>query len=161
MPTEYEVRDESRVVRFTGQELASISTSRPGAPRWTEMVLYHTDSGRYVLSKIGRSMVVHMPGCSAVIQRLNRFVDEYPAAEPHVIGVDFHACVPEPYNLDDLLIEKTRYWALVAEDPTAVVEALHTNNDGIRQLPRMSASLLEQASGVDPDIAQVFRTERV
>lgn len=61
-PDEYmtiRVRDVTRVVEFEGRLLAEVSTTTPVSVRWTEMALYKTRAGRYVLSIVGCSDVYH------------------------------------------------------------------------------------------------------
>lgn len=45
---------------FTGRELANVSSRDPNAaafPRWTEIRIYRTESGKYVVEQVGRSTV--------------------------------------------------------------------------------------------------------
>lgn len=159
--TTHKVRDGSRYVQFDGTQLAAVSSERPNAPRWTELELFRTDSGKYVLSKVGRSKVLHMPGCPRVFQRLSHFVEEFPQGEPERDGFTYDDCVPTEYILDDLLVEQTRYWAFVADEPGAIIESLHNDKDGARYLPRMSVTLLTDASRYDSDLADAFYVQRV
>lgn len=52
-------RDDARDVRFSGEEIASVSSrdpvSGPRNTRWTELTLYRTASGRLVCSEVGRT----------------------------------------------------------------------------------------------------------
>jgi hypothetical protein len=114
-----------------------------------------------VLSKIGRSKVLHVPGCPNVYQKLELFVDEFPTGEPETDGFTYDDCVPTEYILDELLIEQTRFWAYVAEKPEDIIDSLHNDRDGARYLPRMAVNLLSEAAKVDPDIAKAFYVQRV
>jgi hypothetical protein len=51
------VRDENRVLHFNGTKLSSATTWEPSKQRWTEMVLYRTARGSYIIEVIGRSTV--------------------------------------------------------------------------------------------------------
>lgn len=53
----HEVRDGSRVVRFEGSLLAEASSRWGDSPRWTELALYRTAAGTYVLAGVGRSVL--------------------------------------------------------------------------------------------------------
>lgn len=61
----YEVRDSISPVQFQGSLLAEISNESDQRNRWTEVRLFRTESGRYVLNVIARSVVFHSPtGCA-------------------------------------------------------------------------------------------------
>lgn len=53
------IRDAARTIEFEGTMLSDVSTETDSNPRWTEMELYLTVDGRYVLTIIGRSVVYH------------------------------------------------------------------------------------------------------
>lgn len=160
MTTEtYKIRDGSRVVSFDGVLLSAVSSERAGASRWTELELYKTESGKYVLSRVGRSVVTHVFECADVTSRLPLFVKEHPERDPD--DFDYHTCVPQEYDLDKLLVEQDRFWALIADNAQDIIEGLHRKKDGVRFLPRMAVDLLERASGVDSAIADAFYVEKV
>lgn len=159
----YEVRDGSRTIAFDGVSLASNSTRRPGQTRWTELDLYRTEGGKYVVGKVGRSVVLHYEGCLEIRGELPHFPPGHPAwtEEPETLGFSFHECVPDEYNMNKVVVEQDRYWALVTEDPAAVVKELHNRRGNSYTLPRMSVVLLERASEKDAGIAGAFLTQQV
>lgn len=54
--TEFRInRDNNAVLTFEGVVLATTSSRRAGQNRWTELTLYKTDSGKYVIESIGKS----------------------------------------------------------------------------------------------------------
>lgn len=55
------IPNDDGVLEFAGRLIAASSTEQPGKPRWVELELYQvTDgTGRYVLHRIGRSVVYH------------------------------------------------------------------------------------------------------
>ena len=55
---EYEVVNGKRRIRFEGELLATSTSWEQGADRWVEFALYRTASGNYVLSRIGRSVLL-------------------------------------------------------------------------------------------------------
>lgn len=162
MSTTWSVRDSARrTLEFEGEKLAEVSSERAHSPRWTEMKLYRTDSGKYVLSKVGRSRVLHDPSCTAINDKLNLFVDEFPEGDPERDKFDLHTCIGETYYIDEIVVEETRYWAFVSESAHDIVKTLHKNEGGVRSLPRMSANLLEEAVPKDAEIAEAFTVERI
>lgn len=157
-----EVRDGARVIRFNGDLLAEASSERASSPRWTDKALYRTDAGTYVLAQVGRTRVIHQPGCPKADRGLNRFVDEYGEnIEPSEPRWTFHDCVPQEYDLDAVLVERTRYGAFILDSPEAVVDNLYKRTTGVRFLPRLSTDLLDAASKKDPKIEAVFRSELI
>jgi hypothetical protein len=68
-----QVRDGNRLLTFDGKLLASVSSRDSDRDRWTEMRIYQTTGGSYILEKIGRSIRLHMPGCSDILKDLPLF----------------------------------------------------------------------------------------
>lgn len=155
----YQVRDGARLLSFEGELLGAVS-SRRGDPRWTEMSLYRTLKGQYVLEKVGRSVMTHVVGCPEILGDIPRFQEAHPGDDPDV-GYIFHHCVPEEYDFTALLVEADRYWATVVDDPEKIVEALYRRRQGIRHLPRIGIDLLEQVSQNDPSFGDLWRVEHI
>jgi len=141
----FQARDRTRLLTFDGVKLASVS-SRTGddQDRWTEMSLYLTDGGQYILEKVGRSVITHVPGCPEIIGEIPRFQDAHPGDDPD-IGYTFHGCVPETYDFTELLSEEDRFWAAISTDPREIVDALYRRQREARFLPRISVLLIEEA----------------
>lgn len=55
--TPHEVRDGDRVLEFDGHVVAQSSSRTDGRPRWIEFTLYETSGGKYVLHRVGRTVV--------------------------------------------------------------------------------------------------------
>jgi hypothetical protein len=61
-PTEnmpYEVPDPVENLVFTGRMISKASTRRGDDPRWTDITIYVTEGGNYVVQKEGVSLVYH------------------------------------------------------------------------------------------------------
>lgn len=54
----HEARDHDRVMRFTGTLLGEGTSREPGKPRWTEVRVWRTEAGSYVVEVVGRSTLV-------------------------------------------------------------------------------------------------------
>ncbi len=162
MTSTHQVRDGSRLLTFEGARLGTVTSKRDGVPRWTEMSVFKTVGGQYVLEKVGRSVVTHMPGCPEILNPpLPRFQTEFPGEDPDE-GFEFHECVPEEYNFPQLLVENQRYWATISSEPSEIVDALYRRRDGgTRQLPRISIILLEEVTATDPDFGDDWRVEKI
>jgi hypothetical protein len=155
----HQVRDGSRLLQFEGEVLGSISSQRED-PRWTEITLYRTVGGFYVLEKVGRSVVTHMPGCPEIRGEIPRFQAAHPGDDPD-FGYEFHRCVPDEYDFTELLVEEDRYWAFQTREPAEVVEALYRKRQGSRHLPRIGIDLLEQVTRTDPMFGSAWMTEHI
>lgn len=161
---QYTVRDgRTRVIEFDGELLADVSSRRPGAPRWTELRLYRTDGGVYVLEKIGASTVLHATDCTEPMNPLPRFQDQYPGQDPTDGSFWWCEVCGERAALDitALRVEEYRYWGSIAEDPAEIIGQLYRRKDGARAMQRMSLDLLEEAGERDEAVRDAYRREFV
>lgn len=152
----FEVKDGARTLQFNGTLLAKSSSKRSDSYRWIEFELYRTESGSYVLSRIGVSTIFHGAAC----QLVSRYgLQEKPS---NTLSLDFipcEDCDPDS-SLDLVFPEKNRYWAQVSEEASAVLDALYKYDDGgARYLTNVAQRLLEEASDIDRNIAGVYRVE--
>lgn len=152
----YSVKDGDRTLQFNGTLLAKSSSERRGAYRWIEFELYKTESGAYILSRIGVSLIFHGAACSLVSKyKLN----EASSQELRGDAVPCVDCNPDD-SLDLIFPEKYRYWAQVSDHPEAVLDALYKYDDnGAYYLTSVAQRLLQQAAKVDKDIADVYNVE--
>jgi hypothetical protein len=157
---EFKVRDGARLIAFEGRHLGKVSSRRPDSPRWTELQLFRTSGGSYVLEKLGMSIMLHVPGCPRILGEIPRFQDAYPGEDPDV-GFEYDECVGAEYDFTRLLVEEPRYWATIATDPHEIVAALYRKRDGSRHLPRISIELLENVAAIDEAINAAYRVERI
>jgi hypothetical protein len=163
---QHQVRDGIKLLRFDGVLLGHVS-SQSDQPRWTEMSVYKTwpasqHDGIYVLEKVGRSVLTHVPGCTEILEgkELPRFQAEHPGDDPD-IGYEYHRCVPDEYDFTTLLVEEDRYWATQCVTAEAVTEALYRRRGGSQHLPRISLDLLEQVERADPEFGSMWRVEYI
>lgn len=80
--TQFRVMNHLEAMLFSGRLIAEASTERQDDPRWTEIAIYRTDTGRYVVNRIGRSVVYHLADgpCNFGVGTLGK--DLPPDAEP-------------------------------------------------------------------------------
>ncbi len=152
----YEVRDGARTLQFSGQLLAKSSSRKKDSIRWIEFELYKTDSGSYILSRVGVSLVFHGAACA--------LVKRYGLQEAPILDLDADSLPCEECEPDESAVlvfpEKYRYWAQVSEEPSAVLDALYKyDNGGARYLTNVAQRLLEEASVKDSKLAKVYRFE--
>jgi hypothetical protein len=153
-----EVRDGDRTLQFNGKLLAKSSSERRGSTRWIEFELYQTESGSYILSRIGVSLVFHGAAC-ALVKRYG--LQEKSSSVLSAGAISCEECQPDE-TLDLIFPEKYRYWAQISEKADAVLDALYKyDNNGARYLTSVAQRLLQEASRVDLEIANVYTVEIV
>ena len=151
-----EVKDGARTLQFNGSLLAESSSFRRGSTRWIEFKLYKTESGSYILSRVGVSLVFHAPVCP-LVKRYS--LSEVPYKDIDSTSIPCLECNPDE-SASLVFPEKYRYWAQVSDDPTAVLEALYKYDDnGARYLTNVAQRLLDEASGSDQLLADTYHTE--
>jgi hypothetical protein len=158
-----QVRDGDRLLTFDGELLAHVSSRIDGRDRWTEMRVYRTTGGSYILEKVGRSIRLHMPGCPDMKEDLPLFQSEHPGDDPDIGYTWCDQCAPpigEEYDFPSLLVEEDRFWATLSTDPEVIIDATWRKREGYRRLPRISVDLLTELCKNDPAF-EVWRTERV
>jgi hypothetical protein len=152
----YEVKDGSRVLQFEGRVLGESSSEAKDSTRWIEFKLYKTESGSYILSRVGVSLVYHGAACSLVRKYKLHEVKSYDVRED---AKPCEECMPSR-QLPMLFPEKERTWAQVSDNPEAVLEALYKHNyDGTKYLTKVAKRLLEKAATLDERIDLVYRIE--
>ncbi len=152
----YEVKDGSRTLQFSGKLLGASSSWRPNAVRWIEFKLYKTESGSYIVSRVGVSNVYHGAACNFVSKyRLNE-------ASPSSLRPDAtpcEECVPSK-ALPFIFPEKDRTRAHVVDTPEDVIDILHKKSpSGSFYLTKVARKLLEAATNYDEQLDMVYRIE--
>lgn len=152
----YEVKDGSRILQFEGQLLGESSSQGEDSTRWIEFKLYKTESGSYILSRVGVSLVYHGAACHLVSKyKLN----ETSSGSIRNDATPCEECLPSR-DVPLVFPEKERTWAQVSDSPDAVLEALYKYNyDGSRYLTKVAKRLLEKAAQVDERIDLMYRIE--
>lgn len=153
----YKVRDGDRTLQFEGSLLAKSTSERPDAYRWIEFELYKTESGSYVLSRIGVSLIFHGAACPMVKKYK---LSESPAAELNQKASPCSECSPD-YSLDLVFPEKYRFWATVTTDPSSILDSLYKYDEAADNfyLTSVAQRLVAQASKVDSALADVYNVE--
>lgn len=153
-----QVKDGDRILQFNGKLLGKSSSWRRDSLRWIEFELYKTESGSYVLSRVGVSVVYHAATCHLVKRYGLSEVPTQSVTAPREI-VPCEICNPS-LSAAVIFPEKDRNWAQVSEDPNAVLEALYKYDEsGARYLTHVAQRLLEEASKIDKGIETVYRIE--
>jgi hypothetical protein len=152
----FEVKDGFRTLQFEGKLLGSSTSQKRGSTRWIEFKLYKTESGSYILSRVGVSLVFHGAACS-LVKRYS--LQEAPVSDLEQYAIPCEDCNPDS-SLGLVFPEKYRHWAQVSDKPNAVLEALYKFDDyGTKYLTSVAQRLLEEASKLDSDIANIYNYE--
>ena len=152
----FEVKDGARTLQFNGKLLGKSSSKRSDSTRWIEFELYRTESGSYILSRIGVSLVFHGAAC-ALVKKYS--LTEVDFSELKENALECEECNPSE-EVELVFPEKYRYWALVSNDPEDILDALYKYDDnGISYLTKVAQRLLEEAAKADSDIADAYHYE--
>jgi hypothetical protein len=155
---QYEVKHNSRTIKFDGRRLSRSTSKRPDSDRWVEFALYVTASGTYVFERIGQSNIFHHIDCE-VVERNDLEYDPQDILEDRHVPCDI--CYPDE-EVDDIIIEKPRYFALVSDHPAAVLEALHKkDSNGARYMTKVAERLIEEACEHDKRLEKAYRVEHI
>lgn len=155
----YKVRSGLRTYEFDGTLIASSTSQRPDSYRWVDFNLYVTVGGHYVLERIGQSDIFHKNiGCSVVDRNKLKFLPGDVLEDHHV---PCEECIPDEYT-DIIIIEKPRFYALVSEQPDAILEALHKrDSNGARYMTKVTERLIEDAAKHDKRLENAYRVEHI
>ncbi len=145
------VRDGTKVLRFEADVLATATSKRAGAPRWSELVVYRLPSNAYVISKIGRSLIAHRPECVRVYPDMPTWLEAGEEATVH--RVPCLECLPVVGDQMDpqTVLEATRYTVLRARDPQQLYQALLGRT---RRLPAIVSEVIKQVQTTDEAFAR-------
>lgn len=154
----YEVKDGSRILQFSGRLLGESSSKRGDSTRWIEFRLYKTENGKYILSRVGISLVFHASVCP-LVKRYGLAEAQPPSLRADALPCE--ECLPER-DLPIVFPEKERTWAQVSDEADPVLDALYKyDQNGARYLTYVAQRLLEQASEADENIDRVYRVETI
>lgn len=154
----HQVRDGKRVLQFDGELLSESSSRQPGNYRWVEFQLFRTKTGNYVLGRIGQTRLYHALDC-AIVRRNNLKPSGVEELTPDHIACE--ECDPDNYA-EEYAIEQPRFFALVAEDPEGVLDALYKyDGAGARYLTNVAERLLEDAIDKDARLEKAYSTETI
>lgn len=158
----YEVRDGQRPLTFTGRLLAESDSQTGNDVRWTELTLYVTTNGKYVIEKVGRSDVYHATTCprrskGELHVRLNdalnddrRTIDQFEPCD---------VCNPT-LNTTPVCVERDIFSASLFLTVEDMIKSLYRDdkNSGMPFLSHIASTLLARASENDENIARILHT---
>lgn len=161
----FNVRDGQRPITFVGWSLARADSQSGADVRWTELTLYTTLTGKYIVEKIGRSDVFHTVNCARgnKAKLFDSLADARPADADEADGVEdlfvpCDVCGPA-HDVAPVLVERDIFSISIYETPKDAIESLHRRDgDTVRPLSRVARALLDEAERNDTGIASALRT---
>jgi hypothetical protein len=157
----YDLPSGEHRVLFTGT-LLSKKSSQQGRDdlRWTEIEIYRTAAGKYIVHKVGRSVVVHKPerDCTSGEPYNHRTHDANIKGCPRC-APDLSQVVPMAPRL---FRETDRHTVHVSETARGAVESCYTQDgDKVAYLTYPARAALHDAAQQDSAIREAFLVQRV
>ena len=158
----FDVRDGQRPITFVGWMIADADSQGGHDPRWTELTLYKTVTGKYVLEKVGRSDVFHAPSCRRRSKGVQ--VDSLEDAEGGGDEPVEERFVPCPdcrpsFDQEPVFVERDISSIAVYAEPEQMVDSLfRKDGDNMRYLSRVARELLDEAATSDEDVSRVVNS---
>jgi hypothetical protein len=135
--------------QFVGIHLARTSSWREGSVRWSEIDLYRTSAGAYIIHQTGQSSLYHVEGCPVIRRNaktgLAAMLSERDVACP---------CVPQDLDPNVRVFSEVPLSTVtVVSRADDVVKFLtKTDDKGVSYLTTLARSLLSEAATMDEDI---------
>lgn len=157
----YSLPDKLDKWEFTGALIGEASTETPQAVRWTEIELYKTEGGHYVIHRIGRSVLYHRHD-SACNTGVARRVDEL---DPEFDYQPCLRCCPrelDQLNDGDLVDEELDKHSVDVCEAEEVYDRLLLKRDGTSFMSNPARRAMEMAIKIDPELgARIGKVRRV
>ncbi len=125
---------------FRGELIGSASSEDGKSLRWSEVEIYRTEGGQYVLVKYGISTVVHVPGAPCSNDKLE-------ISTPAFGDAPCPVCRPSMEPSDEIAVERDRINVHVASTEEGVREIALTRMNGQVFLTKIAAKALLEAFG--------------
>lgn len=153
-----EVANGDQKIRFEGEQLSLVSSeldSRGRKSRWTEIAIYRTNDGKYVVHKVGKSRVVHR---DYKCPTLRRNEDDLPTVILELLTADdYEACQRCRPQYGEVLLERDHSMAVVAEAPQGAVAACYSRDaNRIWNLSWLAEDALRDAFEADQYLERAF-----
>lgn len=155
----YEVKSGVQTLTFEGDILSHSTSYAPGKGRWIEFTVYITQGGKYVVSRVGESLLYHHASCPTVMR------NNIAPLPSQVISDDMlpcEQCQPEKDYDEVVFPEVARSAATTCDSADGVVRWMKQKDEnGISYLTNVARIALEGAAKKDPLIKSAYYTERI
>jgi hypothetical protein len=158
-PTKIRVHDQHQVLEFEGEQIGFASTETPDTVRWTEIELYRTTAGNYVIHRVGASVVYHDAAASCASGSLTT-AGRLQSEDPDADHEPCERCRPPRIEKMDpkrpIRREADRHSAdAVTSVEDLVKKLLLQRPNGTSYLSAVARDALTQAAHTDPAIAKM------
>ena len=131
----FTVQDHERSFAFAGVLLGHASSETPSRKRWSEMSIYRTEAGTYIIAGVGQTRV-----------KKGDVVWDDDEGRDVIAEVD----------------ETPRAWAHICESAEGAIQRLYLyDNDNVRYMTRVARYALEEAIKHDQALKDAFLIEEV
>lgn len=159
MPEQFELTtNDLTTYEFTGDKIGFASTRTRDSLRWTDIGIYKTSSGRYIVERLGRSLVYHLADSDCASSG-----EEITGAELAEESEPCEKCdppTPEDSDFDSGEVfrqEVTISRVDVVDEPREIREVLTVSNQGRRPyLSSVAFSAIQEAVRNDQALIGVF-----
>jgi hypothetical protein len=163
--TEFTARNGAERYVFDGVRLAKTTTKEADSLRWTEINIYRTKAGKYVVEKVGRTLVYHSGEPGFDCSDYGVLIEPADLSEK---ALWCPICEPPDNPAGPVRMETDRFYTVLTETATALVDACWmTNNDsksegfGTKFIPNVAREALTWAAERDEGIRDAFLTQRI
>jgi len=165
---EHELIDGDRRIQFIGVELGRATSDDGDALRWTEVAIYRTESGTYLTTKIGRSVVFHRVD-GPCTRGAETAISEAMRDPRHAELVGCPLCWPDAdVALTDLgesgiiRLERDIHSTHIADTASGAIATLYRRDEnGTRYLIKVARDALATAIQQDVDLRTAAQVEYV
>lgn len=155
----YKVNDQYQVLEFEGVKIGEASTEVEDQPRWTEITIYRTVGGSYIVHRVGVSLVYHRSGPQSCSSGVGKSVRELLADNDR----DYEPCDKcQPGDLDDLdrgsrvRVETDRHSAEAVGIDKLVGALTLRRQNGSEYVSNVAQNALTEAIHNDPELAEAL-----
>ena len=137
---------------FTHVETHSVTSAENDSLRCTEITLYRTDTGKWVVYTVGASDVFHTSPTSCKTDATPVVASSLPESAASCPICNRFDIDPDPTN--EVLLEKDRKTVIVCETADDVPKALTNRRNGQVYISRLSQTVMAKA-GIETQVVQV------
>jgi hypothetical protein len=158
----FRVNDQLRVLEFEGALIGEASTETTSSPRWTEIRIYKTVGGNYVVERVGVSLVYHRSDASCA-SGVSRPVGDVIDNDARELEPCEH-CEPGDIYRGDISLStrikvETNRNSASAVPASGLVQALTLSRpNGSEYVSNVAQAALTEAISNDPELADALAT---
>lgn len=154
MSDHFILTDRHQEVEFSGKRLGSASTEKDDSVRWTEIHLYLTDGGNYVIERLGQSLVYHLTktecdkGTGMLVKGKHIHQESEPCDRCRPLTPEDEGFDPEQVFTHEKMLSSVE----VVEQPEDLQNALsmYDRKRRVMRISHVASQALHEAAGNDP-----------